>query len=63
MKRMTGFLLATAGGAALVWGVISVLTGEASARVSITNEFSVTALTGGLAGAATFTLGLIWTRD
>ena len=63
MKRMAGLLFVFAGGAALVWGVVSGLTGSLSEKVALTNELSVTALTGGLAGAALFTVGLVWSRD
>lgn len=63
MKRMAGLLLTTVGMAALVWGVAAILTGSMSARVTITDDVSVSALTGGLLGAATFTLGLLWIRD
>lgn len=63
MKRMIGIGLTVVGGAALIWGVVCVLTGSMSTKVAITDDFSVTALTGGLAGAATFTLGLVWLRD
>ncbi len=63
MKRMAGLLFTFVGGAALVWGAVAGLTGSFSEKVALTNDFSVTALHGGLAGAALFTLGLLWIRD
>ena len=63
MKRFVGLLLTLAGGPVLIWGAASVLAGSPDTRLAITDEYSVTALTGGLVGAATFTLGLIGMRD
>ncbi len=45
------------------WGCLSVLTGSSRARLEFGSEFSVDALTGGLAGVAVLTIGLIWARD
>ncbi|MDY3551272.1 hypothetical protein R5W24_000347 [Gemmata sp. JC717] len=63
MKRLIGLVLTVSGSVPLIWGGLSVLKGSAGAQIPITDEFSVTALTGGLVGAATCTLGLIWLRD
>lgn len=63
MKRLIGQVMALVGGAGLVWGAVSALTGSMSARVAVTDEFSLTALTGGLAGTAALVLGLVWVRD
>ncbi len=63
MKRMTGWILTIAGGAATLWGGVSLLTGSMENRVQITPDFSVNALAGGLVGLAVLTVGLIWVRD
>lgn len=63
MKRLTGWFLALAGGAAAAWGAVSVLTGSSRARLDITPELSVNAMVTGLAGLAVLTIGLIWVRD
>ncbi|AWM40024.1 hypothetical protein GobsT_15670 [Gemmata obscuriglobus] len=63
MKRLAGLVLTVLSSVPLIWGGLSVLSGSAGARISITDDFSVTALTGGLIGVTTFTLGLIWLRD
>ena len=62
MKRFIGLLLTAFGGVASLWGGYHILTGQ-SAHLNLTEDFSVTAMTGGLAGVAIFTLGLIWVRD
>ncbi len=63
MKRFIGLFLTLLGGAAMIWGAISVLTGSSATRITLINDLSVNALTGGLVGVATFTVGLIWMRD
>jgi multisubunit Na+/H+ antiporter MnhB subunit len=63
MQRMLGVSLAIAGGVAVLWAAYYVMTGQSDYSVRITDNFSVTALTGGLAGLAVLTLGLIWVRD
>ena len=63
MQRMLGVALAIAGGVAVLWAAYYVMTGQTSYSVRITDNFSVSALTGGLAGLAVLTLGLIWIRD
>ncbi len=63
VKRFVGWLLVLGGGGAAVWGVASVLTGSTSARLALGSDLSVDALTGGLAGVAVLTIGLIWVRD
>jgi len=63
MKRFLGLLLALAGGAATLWGGFHTLMGESSTRVSITHDFSMSAMMVGLVGLAVFTIGLVWARD
>ncbi|MBM3979730.1 MAG: hypothetical protein FJ304_05510 [Planctomycetes bacterium] len=63
MKRFFGWGLVLAGGAVGGWGVISVLRGSTSARLNVTPDLSVSALTAGLAGVAVLTIGLVWVRD
>lgn len=63
MKRFVGLLLTLAGGAVMLWGIVALLTGSSDARVALTDELSVTALTAALVGVAGFTVGLIWVRD
>ena len=63
MKRFVGWLLVLAGGGAAGWGCLSVLTGASRARIELGPDLSVDALTGGLAGIAVLTIGLIWVRD
>jgi len=62
MKRFFGWVLALAGGAAVVWGGFNVLSGQSETRVHL-GTVSVDALTGGLIGLALATLGFIWVRD
>jgi len=63
MQRLLGVLLAIVGGITVLWAAYYIMTGQSSYRVQVTDDFSVSALTGGLAGVAVFTLGLIWLRD
>jgi hypothetical protein len=63
MQRFIGLVLTIAGALAVLWAAYYVLTGQSSTQFHITDNFSVSAMTGGLAGLATFTLGLIWIRD
>jgi hypothetical protein len=63
MKRMLGVFFVAAGAAAVVWGAYYVMTGKSDTVLYITDDFSVSALTGGLAGVGLFTFGLIWVRD
>ena len=63
MKRFTGWILIIAGGIVAAWGAVSVMTGSSSARVALTHDLAVNALTGGLIGLAVLTVGLIWVRD
>jgi len=60
---MIGWGLAVAGGAVAVWGAACVVTGDSRAKIDITPELSLNALTAGLAGLAVLTLGLVWVRD
>lgn len=63
MQRLFGVLLAILGGVIILWAAYYIMTGQSSYRLRLTDDFSVSALTAGLAGAATFTVGLIWVRD
>ena len=63
MKRFVGWLLVLAGGGVAGWGCLSVLTGASRAQLDVGSNLSVDALTGGLAGVAVLTIGLIWVRD
>ena len=63
MKRFTGWIMAVAGGAAAAWGAVSVMTGASAARLSVTSDLSVDAMTTGLTGLAVLTIGLVWIRD
>jgi hypothetical protein len=63
MQRFIGLVLTIAGAAAVLWGGYYVLTGRSDTRVAVTDDFSVSAIVGALAGVAVFTLGLIWVRD
>ena len=55
--------MAILGGIMIMWAAYYIMTGQSSYRIRLTDDFSVSALTGGLAGAAVFTVGLIWVRD
>jgi hypothetical protein len=63
MKRFFGAVLALAGGVAVVWAGIHMLSGSSEARVTFTQDVSINAMTGGLIGLALLTLGLVWARD
>jgi hypothetical protein len=63
MQRLLGVLLTILGGIVVLWAAYYVMTGQSSYRIQLTDNFSVSALTGGLAGVAIFTVGLIWLRD
>jgi multisubunit Na+/H+ antiporter MnhB subunit len=63
MQRLLGVLLSIVGGIVVLWAAYYVMTGQSSYRLRLTDDFSVSALTGGLAGVAVFTVGLIWLRD
>jgi len=63
MKRFIGLLLTGLGAVAVLWGGYHVLAGESTARVAITDTLAITALTGGLAGVALISMGLVWMRD
>lgn len=60
---MLGLFLTLAGGIAILWSAYYIMVGQASTMLHVTDGFAVSAMTGGLAGAALFTLGLIWIRD
>ncbi len=60
MKRFIGLLLALAGVIGTGWGGYCALSGTLEAKM---DPLPVTALTGGLAGVAMLTVGLIWVRD
>jgi hypothetical protein len=63
MKRFFGWVVALAGGVAVIWGAVHLLSGSSEARVTLGNGVSINALTGGLVGLVLLTLGLVWTRD
>jgi hypothetical protein len=63
VKRLIGYGLSIVGGIATLWGGVALLTGSSQMQVAITPEFSPSALTVGLVGAAVLTVGLIWVRD
>jgi hypothetical protein len=63
MQRFFGLVLTIAGALICLWAAYYIMTGQSSMPLHITDNFSVTALTGGLAGVAIFTFGLIWVRD
>ena len=64
MQRFIGWGLVLVGGAVTIWASVCALTGTATtSRVTLTPDLSFTAMTAGLAGAAVFTVGLIWVRD
>jgi hypothetical protein len=63
MQRFLGLFLTIGGALAVLWSAYYVMTGQSSTMISITDNFAVSALTGGLAGLAVFTVGLIWIRD
>jgi hypothetical protein len=63
MQRFIGLFLTIAGALAILWSAYYVMTGQSSTLLRVTDGFAVTAMTGGLAGLAVFTMGLIWMRD
>jgi hypothetical protein len=63
MKRMMGLLMTMVGGIAILWAAYYLMVGQASTLLRITDNFAVSALTGGLTGAALFTIGLLWIRE
>ena len=63
MQRLFGALAAILGGIIILWAAYYIMTGQSDYRLRFTDDFSVSAITGGLAGAAIFTVGLIWVRD
>ena len=56
-------MLTLVGAGVILWAAYYIMTGQSSAPLHITDGFTITALTGGLAGAAAFTVGLLWIRD
>ena len=63
MKRFLGLVMAMTGAAAALWGGYHVLLGESTTHVTITSDFSLSAMAAGLIGVAVFTVGLVWCRD
>ncbi len=63
MQRFTGLLLTLIGALMILWAGYYVLVGDSAARLYVTDDFSITAMMGGLAGLLVFTMGLIWMRD
>jgi hypothetical protein len=62
MKRMLGWGLVLAGGAAVLWGAHSLLTGARS-EFQLSPDLTINGLSGGLVGLAVLTVGLVWVRD
>lgn len=63
MQRFVGLLLTLVGSVTILWAGYYVLVGESGARLHVTDDFSISAMMGGLAGLLVFTMGLIWMRD
>jgi hypothetical protein len=63
VKRFIGWLLTITGGAAALWGGVSLLTGAIQNSLQLAPGFAVNAMTGGLVGLMALTVGLIWVRD
>lgn len=63
MRRFIGLFLTIFGGGLTLWAGIYVLTGQSGAMLTLTPDYSLTAMTGGLIGVAVFTTGLIWMRE
>jgi len=63
MKRFMGLVLMGLGTAGTLSGGYHVLIGESSNHISITHNFAITALVGGLAGVACLSIGFVWMRD
>jgi hypothetical protein len=63
MKRFLGGVLALAGGVAVIWAGVHMLSGSSDTRITFTDTISVNAMTGGLIGLVLLTLGLVWARD
>jgi hypothetical protein len=60
---MIGWGLAVAGGVAAGWGGVCIFAGDSQAKMNLTRDLSIDAMTAGLAGLAVLTIGLIWVRD
>jgi hypothetical protein len=63
MRRILGLLFTIAGGIAILWSAYYIMTGHSSTMLKVTDTFAVSAMTSGLAGAAFFTVGLLWIRE
>jgi hypothetical protein len=63
MKRFIGMLMCFAGGAGALWGGYHTLMGQTRTMLTITDDFSLSAMTVGLIGVAVFTVGIVWARD
>jgi len=63
MRRILGLLFTITGGIGILWSAYYIMVGQASTMLKVTDTFSVSALTGGLTGAALFTIGLLWIRE
>ena len=63
MRRALGLVFALVGGGAILSAGYYIMTGHSSAPINLTDDFAVTATTAGLAGAAMFTVGLLWLRE
>ena len=63
MQRMFGLAITIAGAALALWGAFYVMTGQSGTRLELYEGYSISAISGGLAGVALITVGLIWVRD
>ena len=63
MQRFIGLLLTLIGAVMVLWAGYYVLVGDSGAALRVTDDFSISAMMGGLIGVAVFTMGLIWMRD
>jgi hypothetical protein len=63
MQRVLGLIFSLAGGIAILWAAFNILGGNSATMVTINDDITISAYTGGLIGAAMFTLGLLWLRD
>jgi hypothetical protein len=63
MKRFIGLFLLLLGVGLILWGGYHCLIGQSTSAIQVTNDFKLSAMTGGLAGLAIFTTGFIWMRD
>lgn len=63
MKRFIGLLVTGVGILATLWGGYHIISGESATKITITQNFAITALASGLLGVALISFGLISMRD